>query len=66
MDPAQGEIPRPDTITEAMEFSKKGIYHDCPPKAQPPAERVRCSYLHPTNGQKQQTPFVELGKAERS
>jgi hypothetical protein len=24
--------PRPDTITEAMECSQKGIYHDCPPK----------------------------------
>jgi hypothetical protein len=31
-DPAQGEVPRPDTITEAMEHSPKGIYHDCPPK----------------------------------
>jgi hypothetical protein len=29
-------------------------------------ERVRCSYLHPTNGQKKLTPVVELGKAERS
>jgi hypothetical protein len=27
--------------------------------------RVRCRYLHPTNGQKQLTPVVELGKAER-
>jgi hypothetical protein len=24
-DPAQGEVPRPDTITEAMECSQKGI-----------------------------------------
>ena len=30
------------------------------------AERVRCRYLHPANGQKQMTPVVELGKAERS
>jgi hypothetical protein len=30
-DPAQGEVPRPDTITEAMECSQKGIYHDSPP-----------------------------------
>jgi hypothetical protein len=29
-------------------------------------ERVRCRYLHPTNRQKQLTPVVELGKAERS
>jgi hypothetical protein len=31
-DPAQGEVPRPDTITEAMKRSQKEIYHDCPPK----------------------------------
>jgi hypothetical protein len=31
-DPAQVEVPRPDTITEAMECSQKGIYHDCPPR----------------------------------
>jgi hypothetical protein len=30
------------------------------------AERVRCRYLHPTNGQKQLNPVVELGKAERT
>jgi hypothetical protein len=30
------------------------------------AERVRCRYLLPTNEQKQLTPIVELGKAERS
>jgi hypothetical protein len=28
-DPAQGEVPRPDTIIEAMEHSEKGIYYDC-------------------------------------
>jgi hypothetical protein len=31
-DPAQGEAPRPDTITEAMEDSQKGTYHDYPLK----------------------------------
>jgi hypothetical protein len=35
-------------------------------KSQQAAERVRCRYLHPNNGQKQLTPVVELGKAERS
>jgi len=35
-------------------------------KTQKGAERVRCRYLHPTNGQKQLTLVVELGKAERS
>ena len=31
-DPAQGEVPRPDIITEAMECSQNGTYHDCPLK----------------------------------
>jgi hypothetical protein len=31
-DPAHGEVPRPDTITEAMEISLNIVYHDCPPK----------------------------------
>jgi hypothetical protein len=35
-------------------------------KTQQEAARVRCRYLHPTNGQKQLTPVVELEKAERS
>ena len=32
-------------------------------EAQQAAERVRCRYLHPTNGQKLLTPVVELGKS---
>jgi hypothetical protein len=35
-------------------------------KTQQAAEKVRCRYLHLTNGQKFLTPVVELGKAERS
>jgi hypothetical protein len=31
-DPAQGEAPRPDTITEAIECSLKKTYHDYPLK----------------------------------
>jgi hypothetical protein len=34
-------------------------------KTQKAAERIRCRYLHPTNGQKELTPVVELGKAGR-
>jgi hypothetical protein len=34
-------------------------------KTQQAAERVRCRYLHPTNGQKQLTPMFELEKDER-
>jgi hypothetical protein len=32
-------------------------------KAQQAAGRVRCSCLHPTNGQKLLTPVVELGNS---
>ena len=45
---------------------KKGPIMTALQKTQQAAERVRCSYLNPTNGQKQVTPVVELGKAERS
>jgi hypothetical protein len=31
-DPAQGEVPRPGTISEAMEHSQKGAYHNGPQK----------------------------------
>jgi hypothetical protein len=31
-------------------------------KIQQAAERVRCRYMHPSNGQKLLTPAVELGK----
>jgi hypothetical protein len=41
------------------------LYHDCPLKTQQAAERVRCRDLHPTNVQKELTPVVESGKAER-
>ena len=47
---AQGEVPRADTITEAMECSQQA------------AEIVRCRYLHSTNGQN----LLELGNAERT
>jgi hypothetical protein len=60
-DSAEVEVPRPNTITEAMEHSQRGIYHDYPQKY-PTSTWVRCSYLYPTNGQKQLTPVVELGK----
>jgi hypothetical protein len=64
-DLADGEVPRPDTISEAMESSQKGTCHARPLKQQV-AERVRCRHLNPTNGQKQLTLVVELEKAERS
>jgi hypothetical protein len=35
-------------------------------KTQQAAEKVRWRYWHPTNGQKQMNPNVELGKAERN
>ena len=64
-DPANWEVPRPGTVTEAMESSQKWIYHAIL-NTQQADERVRCRYWHPTSGQKQLTPVVELGKTERS
>ena len=66
-DQVQGEAPRLDTITEGMECSqKKGSIMTALQKSQQAAERVRYSYLYLTNEQKQLSPVVELGKAERS
>jgi hypothetical protein len=45
-----------------MESSRKGTYHGCPLKDPTTAERVRCRYLHPTNGQKLLTLVDELRK----
>jgi hypothetical protein len=45
---------------------KKGSIMIVLQKTQQAAERVRFMYLYPTNGQKQMTPVVELGKTERS
>ena len=55
-DPVQGTVPRPDTVTEAMEQSQKETTLW---KSQQAAERVRCRYLDPTNGQKLLTHVVE-------
>lgn len=51
------------TITEAMEPSQTGTYHDSLQKTQQAAEGVRCRYLHPANEQKLLTPVVELGES---
>jgi hypothetical protein len=40
-DPAQGEVSRPDTITEAMEHSQKGHSMTALQKTQPETEKVR-------------------------
>jgi hypothetical protein len=45
---------------------KKGPIMTALQKTQEAAERVRCRYLYPTNGEKQLISVVELGKAERS
>jgi hypothetical protein len=65
-DPAQGEVPRPDTITEAMECSQMWPTMTALLKTRQASKRVRCRYFYPTNRQKKLTPVVELGKAERS
>jgi hypothetical protein len=45
---------------------KKGSIMTSIQETQQAAERVRCRFLHPTNGQKQLTPDAEIGKAKRS
>jgi hypothetical protein len=57
--------PESDTIFEVMEWAltKKVPSITALWKTQQAAERVRCSYLHPTNGQKLLIPVVELGKS---
>jgi hypothetical protein len=45
---------------------KKGPSMTALQKIQQAAEKVRCRYLHPTNGQKLLTPVVGLGKAGRN
>jgi hypothetical protein len=62
-DPAQGEASRPDTVTKLCSTHKEGQTMTALQKTQKAAERVRCKYLHPTNGQKLLTPVVELGKS---
>jgi hypothetical protein len=45
-----------------MEWSQKVPIMTDIQKTQQAAERVRCRYLYPTNGQKLLTPVIELGK----
>ena len=60
---AQGDVPRPVTTTEPMEcLQKTRPSMTALQKTQQAAERVRCRYMHPTNGQKLLTPVVELVK----
>jgi hypothetical protein len=42
---------------------KKGLIMTVIWKTQQAAERVRCRYLHPINGQKLLNPVVEFGKS---
>jgi hypothetical protein len=60
---AQREAPRPDIITDAMLCLQTWSYHDCPMNGQQATERLRCRYLHPTNGQKLVIPMVKLEKS---
>ena len=54
----KGEVPRPDTITEAIESSKKGPIMTALWKIQQTAEGIRYRYLHPTNGQNHLTMLL--------
>jgi hypothetical protein len=62
----KGRPQGPTLLLRLWSSHKKGPIMTAPGKTQQTAERFRCRYLHPTNGQKQLTPVVELGKAEKS
>lgn len=52
-------------LLKLWSFHKKGCIMVAPQKTQQAAERVRCSYVHPTSEQKLLTPLVELEKSWR-
>jgi hypothetical protein len=54
----------PTLLLRLWRAHKKGPSMNAVWKTQQAAERIRCRYLHPTNGEKQLTDVVELGKAE--
>jgi hypothetical protein len=63
-DPAQGEVPRPDSITETMERSQKWDLSWMPSeKPNIEAERIRCKYLQTKQWTEGSDPVVELGKS---
>ena len=65
-DRPKGEVPGLTLLLRLWSAHKKGSIMTALWKTQQAAERGRCSYLHPTDGQKLMTSVVELGKAERS
>ena len=57
---------RPQSLTLLLRLwcaNKKGPNMIALQKTQQAAERIRCRYLHPTNGQKLLTLVAELGKS---
>jgi hypothetical protein len=58
----KGRPQDPTLLLRLWSTHKKGPIMSALWKTQQAAERVRCRYLHPTNGQKLLTPVVELGK----
>ena len=62
----KGRSQRLTLLLRLWNAHKKESIMNAPQKTQQAAERVRCRYLHPSNGQKQLIPIVEFGKAERS
>jgi hypothetical protein len=62
-DPAQGEVPRPDTITEAMEHSQKETYYDCLPEHPISRWKSQVWIFAPNQWTEAADPVVELGKS---
>jgi hypothetical protein len=56
-DPAQGEVPMPDTSTDAMVCLQIGTLHGCPLRDPTSREKSQMQ-IHPANGQKPGTPVM--------
>jgi hypothetical protein len=65
-DPPQVEVPRPDTITEAMEHSEMEHIMTALWKTQQVVEWIIFRYFDLINGQKQMIPFVKVGRVKSS
>jgi hypothetical protein len=62
-DPAQGEAQGLTLLLRLWNTHKKGPIMTAFQKTQQAAERIRCRYLHPTNGQKLLIFVAELEKS---
>jgi hypothetical protein len=63
-DPAQGRSQSKTLFLRLWRSHNNGSIMTALRNTQQAAERVRCRYFHPTNGQKQLNPVVKLGNTQ--